>query len=91
MYLYACKQADHLAMEAQQGCPPGIACVIDIAREYKAKGVPIACATSGLKDHVDVHLKHAGIYELFEVQKSLSPLSFYHSKRRVFVLTIPVL
>jgi hypothetical protein len=56
-------------MEAKQGCPPGIKCVIEVAKEYKARGVPIACATSGLKEHVDFHLQHAGILELFEVYK----------------------
>jgi beta-phosphoglucomutase-like phosphatase (HAD superfamily) len=47
--------------------PPGIQCVIDVARAYKAKGIPIACATSGVKDIVDVHLEHAGAKGLFEV------------------------
>jgi HAD superfamily hydrolase (TIGR01509 family) len=60
------KKAVHLRLEAAAGPPPGIDAVIQIARAYKAKGVPIACATSGTKDIVDHHLACVGIFDLFE-------------------------
>jgi beta-phosphoglucomutase-like phosphatase (HAD superfamily) len=61
------KRAVREVSEATAGHPPGIECVIDIARRVKAAGLPIACATSGLRDVVELHMKHAGIAELFDV------------------------
>jgi beta-phosphoglucomutase-like phosphatase (HAD superfamily) len=60
------KRAIHLRLEAAAGPPSGIDTVIQIARAYKAQGVPVACATSGTKDIVDHHLACAGILDIFE-------------------------
>jgi len=51
---------------AQKPHPPGIQCVIDIARSARKKGIPIACATSGIREVVDTHMAALGLDELFE-------------------------
>jgi beta-phosphoglucomutase-like phosphatase (HAD superfamily) len=43
--------------------PDTIECVVEIARDLKARGVPVACATSGLREHVDKHLRRTGLLE----------------------------
>lgn len=51
------------------GNPGRIDCVIAIAEEARARGIPIAVATSGLREHVDEHLKAAGLNHLFSFEK----------------------
>ena len=51
------------------GNPGRIDCVIAIAEEARARGIPIAVATSGLREHVDEHLKAAGLSHLFSFEK----------------------
>ena len=46
-----------------------IACVAAIARAWAARGVPVVCATSGLRDHVEPHLAAAGLSDLFPSDK----------------------
>ena len=59
------KKAAHQANEDRLGPPPAIACVVKLAREAAAAGVPVCVATSGLRDHVEAHLAAAGIADLF--------------------------
>lgn len=40
--------------------------MINLAKQARAAGLPIACATSGLRDVVELHMKHAGLTELFD-------------------------
>jgi len=40
--------------------------VVAIARDAKAKGLPIAVASSGVKPTVHGHLKQHGIFDLFD-------------------------
>ena len=65
----ATKKAKHAAREAIDGPPPVIACVAAIARAWAARGVPVVCATSGLRDHVEPHLAAAGLGDLFPSDK----------------------
>ena len=65
----ASKKAKHAAREAITGPPPVIACVAAIARAWAARGVPVVCATSGLRDHVEPHLAAAGLSDLFPSDK----------------------
>ena len=65
----ATKKAKHAAREAITGPPPVIACVAAIARAWAARGVPVVCATSGLRDHVEPHLAAAGLSDLFPSDK----------------------
>jgi beta-phosphoglucomutase-like phosphatase (HAD superfamily) len=65
----AAKKAAHAQNEASQGHPEPIACVVALARAAEAAGIPVAVATSGLRDHVESHLKHAGLDDLFNSQK----------------------
>ena len=65
----ATKKAKHAAREAIDGPPPVIACVAAIARAWAARGVPVVCATSGLRDHVEPHLAAAGVGDLFPSDK----------------------
>ena len=44
--------------------PAPIDCVVRLMKDFIARGVPVACATSGLRDHVDEHMRHAGLLEL---------------------------
>eukprot|EP00035_Acanthoeca_spectabilis_P008769 m.158029 g.158029 ORF g.158029 m.158029 type:complete len:234 (+) comp14494_c0_seq1:45-746(+) len=60
------KRAERERSEAETGPPPGIECVINLAKQARAAGLPIACATSGLRDVVELHMKHAGLTELFD-------------------------
>ena len=39
-------------------------------REAEARGIPIALATSGLRDHVEDHLRHAGLDDLFNNERN---------------------
>ena len=50
--------------EKAKGHPPPIQAIIDIAREYKKRGIKVAIATSGLAEFVVPHLAHAGIDDL---------------------------
>ena len=61
----AIKKRCHSIREARDGPPPLIECVGKIARAWAAQGVPVVCATSGLRDHVEPHLKAAGLSDLF--------------------------
>ena len=61
----AMKKRCHSIREARDGPPPLIECVGTIARAWAAQGVPVVCATSGLRDHVEPHLKAAGLSDLF--------------------------
>ena len=65
----AVKKAKHAAREAIDGPPPVISCVAAIARAWAARGVPVVCATSGLRDHVEPHLAAAGLGDLFPSDK----------------------
>jgi len=65
----ATKKAKHAAREARDGPPPVISCVAAIARAWAARGVPVVCATSGLRDHVEPHLAAAGLGDLFPSDK----------------------
>ena len=61
----AAKKAAHNVNEARLGSPPPIACVARLARQAVAAGVPVCVATSGLRDHVEAHLAHAGLSDIF--------------------------
>ena len=61
----AAKKAAHNVVEQQLGAPKPIQAVVRIAREAVALGIPIALATSGLRDHVEAHLAAAGLSDLF--------------------------
>lgn len=54
----------HKEEEAEKGHPPPIACVVAMAMEYKARGIPVAIATSGIKSIVLDHLEAAGLRDL---------------------------
>eukprot|EP00434_Breviolum_minutum_P038813 symbB.v1.2.034442.t1/scaffold4446.1/size39512/4 len=54
----------HKEEEAEKGHPPPIACVVALAKEYKSRGIPVAIATSGIKDIVLDHLAAAGLQDL---------------------------
>ena len=49
----ACKRAFHAAQEAEAGHPPAIEAVIRRVRHYKARGIKVAIASSGLRDIVE--------------------------------------
>jgi beta-phosphoglucomutase-like phosphatase (HAD superfamily) len=59
------KKETHLALEKAAGPPPAIACVVAIAREAQARGIPVAIATSGSKDDVERHLASNGLTDIF--------------------------
>ena len=59
------KKAAHAVNEARQGHPPAIGCVVRLAREAVAAGLPVCVATSGLRDHVEAHLAEAGLDGIF--------------------------
>lgn len=59
------KKAAHAEREKINGPPPRIDATAKIARALKARGVKVAAATSGLRDHVEPHLKAAGLDDLF--------------------------
>merc|ERR1711862_922365 len=50
--------------EAAMGHPPAIESVVAVAKAYKERGIPVAIATSGLRDLVMSHLHHAGLDDL---------------------------
>ncbi|CAJ1452076.1 unnamed protein product [Effrenium voratum] len=54
----------HKELEAVKGPPPPIAGVVALAKEYKSRGVPVAIATSGIKDIVLEHLHAVGLQDL---------------------------
>lgn len=58
----------HKQDEAEQGHPQAIECVIALARAYKDRGVPVAIATSGIKEIVVDHIRHAGVEDLFDAE-----------------------
>ena len=60
-----CKKTYHKSQEAKNGSPPAIDCVIALVKAYVARGVPVAIASSGLRDIVERHCAHAGVLELF--------------------------
>jgi beta-phosphoglucomutase-like phosphatase (HAD superfamily) len=66
----AAKKANHAENEGKLGHPEPITCVVRIAREAEARGIPIALATSGLRDHVEDHLRHAGLDDLFNNERN---------------------
>ena len=41
--------------------PAPIDCVVELMKGFIARGVPVACATSGLREHVNEHMSHAGL------------------------------
>jgi len=63
------KMLAHRAREAQDGTPPPIAPVVELARAHVKAGVPIAAATSGLRDAVEHHLGANGLLELFPPER----------------------
>ncbi|KAL1524682.1 hypothetical protein AB1Y20_019568 [Prymnesium parvum] len=65
----AAKQAAHERYEAQMGHPEPIGCVVKLAREAAAAGIPVCIATSGLRTHVEPHLAAAGLDDLFNPAK----------------------
>ena len=65
----AAKKECHAANEASLGHPEPIGCVVGLARAADAAGIPVAVATSGLRDHVEAHLEHAGLSDLFNASK----------------------
>ena len=66
----AAKKANHQQNESKAGHPARIECVCALARAAEAAGVPVAVATSGLRDHVESHLHHAGLSDLFNAKKN---------------------
>ena len=60
------------------GHPAPIPCVVAIAREAVARGIPVALATSGLREHVEDHLHHAGLADLFQPRSE----QHCHGRRR---------
>lgn len=63
------KQANHAQTEDRLGHPQPIACVVALARDAAARGIPVCVATSGLRTHVEAHIKAAGLSDLFEAEK----------------------
>lgn len=61
----AAKKAAHDANEVRLGHPRPIGCVVRLAREAVAAGLPVCVATSGLRDHVEAHLAAAGLADIF--------------------------
>ena len=59
------KLAAHKEYEAATGHPPAIECVVQLAREAVARGIPVAVATSGTREVVEEHLAHCGLADLF--------------------------
>ncbi|KAL3892777.1 MAG: hypothetical protein SGPRY_014796, partial [Prymnesium sp.] len=64
------KQSAHERIEAKFGHPEPIECVVKLAREAEAAGVPIGMATSGLRCHVEAHLAAAQLDDLFNQKKN---------------------
>lgn len=52
--------------EEERGHPPAIDAVVALAKGYKARGVPVAIATSGLKHLVLQHLEAVGLADLVD-------------------------
>lgn len=63
------KHANHVANEHKQGHPAPIACVVSLAREAVARGIPIAMATSGVRQVVEGHLEANGLSDLFSARR----------------------
>jgi len=66
MFLKDKIQAHH-DYEKENGTPKAIPIVIDIAKKALEAGIKIGCATSGLREAIDSHMKSSGIDGLFEV------------------------
>jgi len=64
----AAKQAAHVAQERDLGHPKPIACVVALARDAVARGIPVCVATSGLRSHVEAHLTAAGLDDIFNAR-----------------------
>ena len=64
------KKKNHKDNEHKRGLPKPIACVVKMARDAAAKGIRIAVATSGLREHVEEHLQHAGLGDLFNAERN---------------------
>lgn len=62
------KKKAHNLIEERLGHPKPIECVVQLAREAAAKGIPVCVATSGLRDHVEAHLAAAGLTDLFNAE-----------------------
>jgi len=60
----------HAVREAAAGPPPPVHCVVALARAAVARGLPVAIGTSGLRQHVEAHLKHCGLDDLFNSDKN---------------------
>ena len=54
------------AFAHELGTPKAIECVIDVAREAKARGLRVGVASSGVKTTVMKHLREHGLLDLFE-------------------------
>jgi hypothetical protein len=66
---YVAEFYKHKTIGMQEAHPDGffpapIDSVVDLLKGFIARGVPVACATSGLRNHVDEHMGHAGLLEL---------------------------
>lgn len=59
------KQEAHAKTEGKVGPPKPIGCVVALAREAAAAGVPMCIATSGLRVHIEAHIASAGLSDLF--------------------------
>ena len=59
----------HELRQADEGTPPIIQAVADIARAHLAAGIPICAATSGDRHHVEEHLNAAGLGDIFPSDK----------------------
>ena len=57
-------------VEAERGHPARIECVVGLAEAAVARGLPVALATSGLKEIVLQHLRHAGLDQIFSDQQA---------------------
>ena len=61
------KMVDRCGAYAHElGTPKAIECVIEVAREAKARGLRVGVASSGVKTTVMKHLREHGLLDLFE-------------------------
>lgn len=65
----AAKKVAHDGTEAKLGAPKPIECVVRLAREAVRRGTPVCIATSGLRVHVEAHLRAAGLADIFNDEK----------------------
>ena len=66
------KKAQLAAFETIHGPPPQISAVVAVVHALKAAGVPVACATSGIREVVEEHLAKAGLLGLFDARLQAS-------------------